>query len=120
VSRLKEHIYRASGMRTSDEVPPVLSDHLRRLADRAIENARDALRHTVMARDFPFPAQTEDPVLVVASHMKRYIQERSGLRTSDDVLGPLSHAVARLAETACDNARAAGRKTVLARDVPPT
>jgi len=54
VSRLKGYIRtRSSGMNTSDDVLPLLSDHLRKLCDDAIGRARTAGRKTVMARDFP-------------------------------------------------------------------
>jgi histone H3/H4 len=41
-----------SGMSTSDGVIDVLSAHLRKLCDRAIEHAGTAGRKTVMDRDF--------------------------------------------------------------------
>jgi len=56
VSRLKGYVRtRSSGMNTSDDVLPVLSDHMRKLVDDAIGNARRAGRKTVMARDFAKP-----------------------------------------------------------------
>jgi hypothetical protein len=55
VSKLKGYIKSRSGMNTSDGVIPVLSDEIRRLCDRAIENATRDGRKTVMDRDFPGP-----------------------------------------------------------------
>lgn len=52
VSKLKAYIKARSGMSTSDGVVEVLSDHLRRISDQAIENATAAGRKTVMDRDF--------------------------------------------------------------------
>src|SRR5262249_20206925 len=52
VSKLKAYIRAASGMNTSDGVVEVLSDHLRRLCDRAAENAAREGRKTVLDRDF--------------------------------------------------------------------
>lgn len=52
VSKLKDYIRRRSEMNTSDGVPGLLSNRLRRLCDRAIENARNDGRKTVMDRDF--------------------------------------------------------------------
>ena len=52
VSKLKAYIKAQSGFSTSDGVMEVLSTHLRRLSDRAIENATAAGRKTVMDRDF--------------------------------------------------------------------
>ena len=51
-SKLKNYIRARSGMNTSDRVMAVLSDQVRRLADRAIEKARRAERKTVLDRDF--------------------------------------------------------------------
>jgi hypothetical protein len=53
-SRLKDYIAARSEFNTSGGVMDVLSDHLRILCDRAIENARADGRKTVMDRDFQF------------------------------------------------------------------
>jgi histone H3/H4 len=53
VSKLKTYIRDKSGMNTSGSVAEVLSDQVRVLADRAIENARKDGRKTVMDRDLP-------------------------------------------------------------------
>lgn len=52
VSKLKAYIKASSGMNTSDNVVDVLSDHLRAVCERAIENARKEGRKTVLDRDF--------------------------------------------------------------------
>lgn len=52
VSKLKNYIKARSGMNTSDGVVPVLSDEIRKLCDRAIQNASRDGRKTVMDRDF--------------------------------------------------------------------
>jgi hypothetical protein len=52
VSKLKAYIRERSDMNTSDRVFDVLSDELRRIADRAIEEARRNERKTVLDRDF--------------------------------------------------------------------
>lgn len=51
-SRLKEYIDARAGFNTSGNVLEVLSDSVRTLCDRAIENARADGRKTVMDRDF--------------------------------------------------------------------
>jgi len=51
-SKLKAYIRERSDMNTSDRVFEVLSDELRRLADRAIDEARRNERKTVLDRDF--------------------------------------------------------------------
>lgn len=53
-SRIKEYIQMRSEYNTSAGVMDVLSDHLRNLCDRGIENARADGRKTVMDRDFNF------------------------------------------------------------------
>jgi hypothetical protein len=52
VSKLKGYVRARSGMNTSDNVVDALSDHLRRLCDRAVANAERDGRRTVMDRDF--------------------------------------------------------------------
>lgn len=52
VSKLKGYISNTSEMNTSADVMEKLSDHLRELCDRAIKNAQNSGRKTVMARDF--------------------------------------------------------------------
>ncbi len=53
-SRLKDYIQARSEMNTSSQVMDVLSDHVRAISDRAIENARADGRKTVLDRDFSF------------------------------------------------------------------
>ncbi|MES3039286.1 MAG: hypothetical protein V4736_15365 [Bdellovibrionota bacterium] len=53
-SRLKEYIHARSEYNTSASVMDALSDHLRVLCERAIDNARREGRKTVMDRDFEF------------------------------------------------------------------
>jgi hypothetical protein len=52
-SRLKEYVRARSGFHTSDRVLEPLSDHVRRLTDQAIENARREGRMTILDRDVP-------------------------------------------------------------------
>lgn len=52
VSKLKAYIAARSDLSTSADVMEKLSDHLRNLCDKAITNARNSGRKTVMARDF--------------------------------------------------------------------
>jgi hypothetical protein len=52
VSKLKAYINTKSGMNTSADVMPVLSDIIRVECDKAIESAKRSGRKTVMARDF--------------------------------------------------------------------
>ncbi len=56
-------------------------------------------------------------VLVVASKLKKYIKESSGLNTSDKVLEVISAKVRQIADQAVANAKSDGRKTVMDRDI---
>ena len=58
-----------------------------------------------------------EEILIVASRLKKYIKARAGLKTSDGVLGVLSEIVRDVADEAIRHAAAAGRSTVLDRDV---
>lgn len=53
-SRLKEYIQARADMNTSGNVMDVLSDYVRVVCDRAIDNARSEGRKTVLDRDFSF------------------------------------------------------------------
>lgn len=53
-SRLKDYIQAKADYNTSASVMEVLSDYLRLLCDRGIDNARAEGRRTVMDRDFEF------------------------------------------------------------------
>lgn len=53
-SRLKDYIQARAEMNTSANVMDVLSDHIRVIADRAIDQAKAEGRKTVMERDFSF------------------------------------------------------------------
>jgi hypothetical protein len=52
-SRLKDYVRALSGFNTSDRVFDVLSDHVRKIVERAIDNARADGRKTVLDRDVP-------------------------------------------------------------------
>ncbi|HEB80477.1 MAG TPA: hypothetical protein ENI71_01220 [Chromatiales bacterium] len=56
-------------------------------------------------------------VLVVASKIKNYIREQSGMNTSAGVLDALSDRLRAICDQAIENARRDGRKTVKDRDV---
>lgn len=56
-------------------------------------------------------------VLVIASRFKDFINEQSEYNTSADVMGALSDHLRHIAMQAIDNARADGRRTVMARDL---
>ena len=52
VSKLKNFVKESSGMNTSGDVMPALSDILRKICSNAVANAHKDGRKTLMARDF--------------------------------------------------------------------
>ncbi len=56
-------------------------------------------------------------ILVVASKVKKFIREKSGLSTSAEILEGLSQKVEQLCLEAIEKAKADGRKTVKGRDL---
>ena len=59
-------------------------------------------------------------VLIVANRLKDYVKQQADMNTSDKALGPLSDLVRDAVDTAIENARRDGRRTVLDRDIPGT
>lgn len=57
-------------------------------------------------------------VLVVVSKVKAYIRATASMNTSDAVTEALSELVRSACEQAVAKAKADGRKTVMARDIP--
>jgi len=54
VSKLKQYIKTTSGMNTSASAAPAISDFIKQLCSKAVENAKKDGRKTVMDRDFTF------------------------------------------------------------------
>lgn len=54
--------------------------------------------------------------LVVASKLKNYIRDKSGMNTSAAVIAVLSEKLRGLCDQAMERAKADGRKTVMDRD----
>ncbi|MEK6705521.1 MAG: hypothetical protein AABZ06_07015 [Bdellovibrionota bacterium] len=80
---------------------------------------------SVQVKPAPAPAKpvalvvpaVEEEVLVVVSKMKDYIRQRAGMNTSDAVSYAISRYIRRWCDRAIQNAQAAGRQTVMDRDV---
>lgn len=56
-------------------------------------------------------------ILVVASKVKKFVREKSGMSTSAEILEGLSQKVEQICLDAIEKARADGRKTVKGRDL---
>lgn len=63
-------------------------------------------------------AEESDDVLVVASKVRKYISDKSGMNTSAGVYRALTERIKRLCDRSIEEAARQGRKTVLDRDVP--
>jgi histone H3/H4 len=70
------------------------------------------------ASEQPATERVPKEVLIVASRLKDYIRAKSGYKTSERVLDPLSNIVRKVCDEAIRNAQRDGRMTVLDRDIP--
>ncbi len=61
---------------------------------------------------------TDKDVLIVVSKLKKYIKDRSGFNTSDNVMDLLSEHLRAICDDAIRSAARDERKTVLDRDIP--
>jgi histone H3/H4 len=134
VEKLKMYVRERSGMSTSEKANLALSDHVRALADKAIEAAGKDGRKTVMDRDvLPLVSRgvesratdtadaddRPDEVLVVVAKLKQYIKGRAGMNTSDSVAKVFSAYIRRLARQGIRRAATEDRKMVMDRDFLP-
>ena len=55
-------------------------------------------------------------ILVVTSKVKKLVKEKSGFNTSSTLIDKLSDKVVQMCESAIENAKSDGRKTVMDRD----
>ncbi len=98
------------------------SQEAARAAEKAAENA-DSLaatssppRRRVLGSTVDAPPTSKE-ILVVASKLKAFVREQSGMNTSDTVLPLLSDLLRSVSTTALRLAAQDGRKTIQARDV---
>ncbi len=66
--------------------------------------------------DAPQTGDSKKETLVVASKLKAYIREKSGMNTSSAVMDIVSDRLRSMADQAIENAKRDGRKTVMDRD----
>lgn len=76
--------------------------------------AADGPQRRVARPEAPPPEEGE--VLIIASRLKEYIDRKSGMNTSAEVLAALSEIVRLETDRAIERARADGRRTVKGRD----
>lgn len=121
VSKVKKLIKARQGFNTSQSFFEPLNNDIASSLDAAVEHAQKMNRKTVMGRDFSFYKESPsvEDSLVVASKVKKYIKEKSGLNTSSQVIDQLSHKVELLCLNAIKSAVEQKRKTVMDRDFSP-
>ena len=94
-----------SGAQSSQSVPQRRIVVSSQISDRANQTQSSAAKSSM-----------SNEVLVVVSKMKQHIRDLSDMNTSEDVNQILSDMIRKECEKAIENARADGRKTVMARD----
>jgi len=100
-----------------EEKPRTTKVLLRRGGETRIKTQSQPLPQERATPPTPSPQNSNNQeVLVVASKLKAYIREKSGMSTSDGVLKALSHHIRRWADEAIISAQRNERKTVLDRD----
>jgi hypothetical protein len=94
-------------------------ESMRRENPRENQPQRRLVRNAPVQKSEAIAPRSDAPqeVLIVASRLKIYVKARSGMNTSDGVLGPLSDIVRKAIDEAITNAEDAERKTGLERDV---
>ena len=84
-----------------------------------VANARRVISPTARSEDTDSDLMQDGlprEILIVASKLKAYVRARSGMNTSDNVVGILSDHLRRLCDEAIRSAARDGRKTVMERD----
>lgn len=119
VSKVKKFIKDNTDLSTSANFIDKISSELENELKHGIETAQGQKRKTVMGRDLTLYKDGEkaDTVLVVASKVKSYIKDTSGLSTSSQVFDQLTFWVENKCKEAAENAKKDGRKTVMDRDL---
>jgi histone H3/H4 len=69
-----------------------------------------------LGEKFMSEANLEQEVLVVASKLKKFIKDQSGMSTSATVMNTLSEKIREMCQQAINSAQSDGRKTVMDRD----
>jgi hypothetical protein len=117
---------------TSDSVQPVRarSDETRPNLIPPMPPSSEPQRRVVVGAPTPTPAPApatdslqlsdavDKDVLIVVSKLKKYIKDRSGFNTSDQIVDLLSDHVRAICDEAIRAAARNDRKTVLERDIP--
>ncbi len=92
---------------------PSAAPVVRRVVGEASPSTAAAVEGNVKLSDV-----TDKDILIVVSKLKKYIKDRSGFNTSDNVVDLLSEHVRAICDDAIRAAARDERKTVLDRDIP--
>ena len=92
---------------------PAAAPVVRRVVGEASPSTAAAVEGNVKLSDV-----TDKDILIVVSKLKKYIKDRSGFNTSDNVVDLLSEHVRAICDDAIRAAARDERKTVLDRDIP--
>jgi hypothetical protein len=91
---------------------------IEKTAPASAEAPVEGRRRIVVSGPAKTPAElSEEDILVVASKIRKYIHDRSGMNTSATFYTALTEKLRGICEMAMENARADGRKTVMDRDL---
>jgi hypothetical protein len=95
---------------------PTLEEYLRSNPDADHDQPRRIIVAQPSSTAADAAGDIPHDILIVASKLKDYVRVKSGLYTSQNVLGKLSDIVRRHVDSAIANAQNDGRKTVMDRD----
>lgn len=115
---LRHRSYWAEERRAPTKAEALAAAEAEARAEREKAERAEEARRRVVALSASESREVPREILVVASRLKAYVRERSGMNTSDAVMDKLSDHLRALVEVAMRNAAEDGRKTVLDRDVP--
>lgn len=118
LSKVKRYIKEKSGFNTSASFFGPLNEDIQKALLEAIAHTKSSSRKTVMGRDFNFYVDRPQivEVLVVASKIKNFVKEQSGLSTSKQCMEQLTIRVEKICNAAIENATNSNRKTVMDKD----
>ena len=92
------------------------------IEEKAPGREERAPRRMIVQQETVAPRASNEPlptdILVVASKVKKYIRDRSGMNTSASTMEALTRCVIALCEKGMEKAAQAERMTVMDRDIP--
>lgn len=99
-----------------EERSPTKDAYQREMASTSMPRAPERRIVTSTTSTNKTSDENSDDVLIVASKLKQYVKNKHDLNTSAEVMDALSDIVRRATDTAAQNAKRDGRKTLMSRD----